>query len=144
MQLQGHTFLVTGGGSGLGAACVRTFVGGGRQRGLADVNPQTGEQLAAELGEHARFVKTDVTERAERAKRGDLAREAFGGLHGAINCAGIGIAAACGRQESGPHPLDVFTKVIQVNLIGTFNVIRLAAAGDGRRGAERGRRASAA
>jgi NAD(P)-dependent dehydrogenase (short-subunit alcohol dehydrogenase family) len=126
MQLQGHTFLITGGGSGLGAACARTFLAGGANVVIADVNPQTGEQLASELGEHVRFAKTDVTSEESVQSAVDLAMQTFGNLRGAINCAGIGIAARV-VGKSGAHPLDVFEKVIQVNLVGTFNVIRLAA-----------------
>ncbi len=127
MQLQGSTFLITGGGSGLGAACARLFTSGGANVVIADVNPETGEKLAGELGERARFAKTDVTSEQSVQSAVTLAKQTYGNLRGVINCAGIGIAArVVGR--SGPHPLDVFEKVIQVNLIGTFNVIRLAAA----------------
>jgi NAD(P)-dependent dehydrogenase (short-subunit alcohol dehydrogenase family) len=127
MRLQGNTFLVTGGGSGLGAACAREFTGAGASVVLADINPETGEKLAAELGERARFAKTDVTDEQSVQAAVTLAKEAFGGLRGVVNCAGVGIAART-LGKSGPHPLDPFVKVIQVNLIGTFNVIRLAAA----------------
>lgn len=127
MQLQGATFLITGGGSGLGAACARTFVGAGANVVIADVVQEAGEKLAGELGERARFAKTDVTDEASVAAAVALAREAFGGLQGAINCAGIGIAERV-VGKAGPHPLALFNKVIQVNLVGTFNVIRLAAA----------------
>jgi len=127
MRLQGNTFLVTGGGSGLGAACAREFTGAGASVVLADINPETGEKLAAELGERARFAKTDVTDEQSVQQAITLAKEAFGGLRGVVNCAGVGIAART-LGKSGPHPLDPFIKVIQVNLIGTFNVIRLAAA----------------
>jgi NAD(P)-dependent dehydrogenase (short-subunit alcohol dehydrogenase family) len=127
MRLQGNTFLVTGGGSGLGAACAREFTGAGASVVLADINPETGEKLAAELGERARFAKTDVTDEQSVQQAIALAKEAFGGLRGVVNCAGVGIAART-LGKSGPHPLDPFIKVIQVNLIGTFNVIRLAAA----------------
>lgn len=127
MRLQGNTFLVTGGGSGLGAACAREFTGAGASVVLADINSETGEKLAAELGERARFAKTDVTDEQSVQQAVTLAKEAFGGLRGVVNCAGVGIAART-LGKSGPHPLDPFIKVIQVNLIGTFNVIRLAAA----------------
>ncbi len=127
MQLQGNTFLVTGGGSGLGAACAREFSGAGANVVIADINPETGEKLAAELGERVRFAKTDVTDEQSAQAAVTLAKEAFGGLRGVVNCAGVGIAART-LGKSGPHPLDPFIKVIQVNLIGTFNVIRLAAA----------------
>ncbi len=127
MQLSGNTFVVTGGGSGLGAACVRDFVGAGANVIIADVNAETGEALAAEVGAQARFSRTDVTDEQSVQQTVALARDAFGGLHGAINCAGIGIAERV-LGKSGPHPLGSFTRVIQINLIGTFNVIRLAAA----------------
>ena len=127
MRLQGNTFLVTGGGSGLGAACAREFTGAGASVVLADINSETGEKLAAELGARARFAKTDVTDEQSVQQAITLAKEAFGGLRGVVNCAGVGIAART-LGKSGPHPLDPFIKVIQVNLIGTFNVIRLAAA----------------
>lgn len=127
MKLQGNTFLVTGGGSGLGAACARLFTGAGANVVIADVNNETGQQMATEAGEHARFVHTDVTDEQSVQHAVQTAREAFGGLQGAINCAGIAIAERT-LGKTGPHPLGAFSKVIQVNLIGTFNVIRLAAA----------------
>jgi len=127
MRLRDNTFLVTGGGSGLGAACAREFTGAGASVVLADINSETGEKLAAELGARARFAKTDVTDEQSVQQAITLAKEAFGGLRGVVNCAGVGIAART-LGKSGPHPLDPFIKVIQVNLIGTFNVIRLAAA----------------
>jgi NAD(P)-dependent dehydrogenase (short-subunit alcohol dehydrogenase family) len=127
MQLSGNTFLVTGGGSGLGAACVREFAGAGANVIIADVNAETGQALAADIGDRARFAHTDVTDEQSVQQTVALARNAFGGLHGAINCAGIGIAERV-LGKSGPHSLGSFTKVIQINLIGTFNVIRLAAA----------------
>ena len=125
MQLQQGTFLVSGGGSGLGAACARTFAAAGANVVVADLNAETAGQVAEEIGERARAIQTDVTDEQSVQRAVDLAREAFGGLRGAINCAGIGTAErVLGRQ--GPHPLALFTKTIQVNLIGTFNVIRLA------------------
>ena len=127
MQVDKHVFLVTGGASGLGAACARRFAAAGADVLVADVNDAAGEQLAAELGDGARFVHTDVTQEESVQNAVDQALEAFGALHGAINCAGIGLAQrTLGR--SGPHPLAGFARVVGVNLIGTFNVIRLAAA----------------
>lgn len=126
MELPGTTFLVTGGGSGLGAACAREFVGAGASVVIADVNAATGEALAAELGATAQFVRTDVTDEASVAAAVQAAVERFGGLHGAINCAGVAIAERVLGRE-GPHALDRFARVIGVNLIGSFNVIRLAA-----------------
>jgi NAD(P)-dependent dehydrogenase (short-subunit alcohol dehydrogenase family) len=127
MELPGATFLVTGGGSGLGEACVREFVAAGAAVLIADVNEAAGEALATELGDATRFVHTDVTDEASVGTAIQAALTAFGGLHGAINCAGVAIAERVLGRE-GPHPLDRFARVIGVNLIGTFNVIRIAAA----------------
>jgi NAD(P)-dependent dehydrogenase (short-subunit alcohol dehydrogenase family) len=103
------------------------FVGGGANVLIADVNRPAGEATAAELGARARFVPTDVADEASVRAAVRAAVEAFGGLHGAVNCAGIAIAERT-LGKSGPHPLEAFNRVILVNLIGTFNVIRLAAA----------------
>jgi NAD(P)-dependent dehydrogenase (short-subunit alcohol dehydrogenase family) len=128
MQLDGRTFLITGGASGLGAACARRFVGSGARVILADLNAAAGEALASELGvDAAHFVRTDVTQEASVQSAVDAALEKFGGLQGLINCAGIGfVSRTLGRD--GPHPLDSFVRVITVNLVGTFNAIRLASA----------------
>ena len=126
MQLQDSTFLITGAGSGLGAACARLFVASSANVVIADVNAEAGEETAAELGPRARFVRTDVTNEADVGAAIDAARAAFGGLHGAVNCAGVAIAERVVGRD-GPHALDRFARVVQVNLIGTFNVIRLTA-----------------
>jgi len=127
MQLDGHTFVVSGGASGLGAACARRLIAAGARVVLADVNAAAGQHMAGDLGANARFVHTDVTQADSVQQAVDAAVEAFGALHGAISCAGIGVAErTLGR--SGPHPLADFVRVVTVNLIGTFNVIRLAAA----------------
>jgi NAD(P)-dependent dehydrogenase (short-subunit alcohol dehydrogenase family) len=127
MRIPQNTFLISGGASGLGAACVRRFAAAGARILIADVNSDAGERLAQEFGVAARFVRADVTDAAGVAQAVDAAAEAFGGLQGVINCAGIGLAErTLGRDR--PHPLDAFERVIRVNLIGTFNVIRLAAA----------------
>jgi len=124
MELSGSTFLITGGGSGLGAGCARRFVAQGAAVVLADVNEEAGRALAAELGERARFVRADVTRPEDVVRALDAAPAP---LRGAVNCAGIAIGMrVVGR--SGPHDLDAFARVIQVNLIGTFNVLRLTAA----------------
>jgi NAD(P)-dependent dehydrogenase (short-subunit alcohol dehydrogenase family) len=126
MQLQGRTFLVSGGSSGLGAACVTELSRNGANVVIADVS-ERGEELASQLGAAVAFVRTDVTDGAQVQLAVDTAAQKFGALHGAVNCAGIATAErVIGRQ--GPLPLDHFTKVIAVNLVGTFNVIRLAAA----------------
>ncbi len=127
MQIANHTFLVTGGGSGLGAACVQALNRAGGQVVIADVNPATGEALAAELGARVRFVRTDVTDPASVENAIQVALTTFGGLQGVVNCAGIAIAEKVVGKD-GPHPLDSFARVVRVNLIGTFNVIRLAGA----------------
>jgi NAD(P)-dependent dehydrogenase (short-subunit alcohol dehydrogenase family) len=127
MKIADHTFLVSGGGSGLGAACVRMLAADGGNVVIADLNRDAGERLAAELGPRARFVPTDVTDETSVQQAITSAVQTFGALHGSIQCAGIGLAERV-LGKSGPHPLASFTKVIQVNLIGTFNVIRLAAA----------------
>ncbi|MDX1945209.1 MAG: SDR family NAD(P)-dependent oxidoreductase [Pirellulaceae bacterium] len=127
MKLSDHTFFITGGASGLGAGCVRRLAGLGANVVVADLNSALGNALAAEFGRSALFVPTDVTSAESGQAAVDLAIRQFGGLHGLINCAGIlGAARIVGRE--GPHDLALFQKVIQVNLIGTFNMLRLAAA----------------
>jgi NAD(P)-dependent dehydrogenase (short-subunit alcohol dehydrogenase family) len=127
MRVQDHTFLVTGGASGLGAACARLLAGSGGRVVIADLNKDAGERLAAELGDRTRFTPTDVTDEAGVQNALATATQAFGGLHGVVGCAGIGLAERV-LGKSGPHDLNAFSRIIRVNLIGTFNVIRLAAA----------------
>lgn len=127
MEIKNCVAVVTGGASGLGEATVRNIVAGGGKAVILDVSEERAAKLVSELGDSAIFVKTDVTDEASVQAAVDRASDAFGGVHIAVNCAGIGIAQkVLGKQ--GPHALDSFTRVIQVNLIGTFNVIRLAAA----------------
>jgi NAD(P)-dependent dehydrogenase (short-subunit alcohol dehydrogenase family) len=127
MKIAGSTFFVTGGGSGLGAACVRRFSGLGGNVLIADVQEEAGQKLAAELGPRVRFARTDVTDAASVESALTAARQAFGGVNVVINCAGIiGVGRVVGKE--GPYDLASFSRTIQVNLIGTFNVIRLAAA----------------
>jgi NAD(P)-dependent dehydrogenase (short-subunit alcohol dehydrogenase family) len=126
MKIADHTFLVTGGGSGLGAACVRRFVAGGGRAVIADVQKGPSEALAAELGPKVRFVETDVTNRASAERAVETALKELGGLHGLVNCAGIALAERTVGKE-GPHRLESFSRVINVNLIGTFNMIAVAA-----------------
>src|SRR5438552_4198750 len=130
MDIKDHTFLVSGGSSGLGAACVRMLAKAGGNVAIADVNRASGEGLAAELGGRTRFVQTDVTDEASVQSAVKATIEAFGGLQGAIICAGIGLAERV-LGKSAPHSFAAFAKVINVNLIGTFNVLRLAAAAIG-------------
>ena len=125
MQLQGSTFIITGGSSGLGAATVRRFHALGARIVIADVNAELGQKLAADLGPAAMFCKTDVTSEVEAQAAVDCARERFGTLNGLVNCAGIGPAERV-MGKKGAHRLETFVRVIQINLIGAFNMIRLA------------------
>ena len=127
MELNASTFIVTGGSSGLGAATAKRFVAQGARVVIADLNAELGQRLADELGPSCAFCKTDVTSEADARAAVDGARERFGALHGLVNCAGIGPAERVNGKK-GPHRLESFTQVIQVNLIGAFNMIRLAAA----------------
>ena len=126
MQLSGKTFIVTGGASGLGAAVVREFAQGGANAVICDIN-EPREAAAADVAPRVRFIKTDVSSSDQVQAAVDLAVKTFGGLHGAVNCAGIATAERIIGRE-GPQPLEHFAKTITVNLIGSFNVIRLAAA----------------
>jgi NAD(P)-dependent dehydrogenase (short-subunit alcohol dehydrogenase family) len=126
MDLKGSTFLVTGGSSGLGAATVEMVVANGGNAVIADVSRASGEALAAKLGKSVRFLEVDVTREDHGKAAVELAMKEFGGLQGLVNCAGIGIGEKTVGKE-GPHPLASFVRVININLIGTFNMIRLAA-----------------
>jgi len=127
MQLKGSTFIITGGSSGLGAATARRFHAQGARLLIADLDAELGERLVQELGAGCRFCRADVTSEGDAQTAVSLAREHFGGLNGLVNCAGIGPAERVVGKR-GPHRLETFAKVIQVNLIGAFNMIRLAAA----------------
>ncbi len=127
MKLEGNAFLISGGSSGLGAACVRLFSAAGARVIIADLKVVEGENLARELGSGARFVHTDVRDEASVQAAVNTAVDSFGSLRGAVSCAGIGPGIRL-LGKSGPHPLGDFRQVIEVNLIGTFNVLRLAAA----------------
>jgi NAD(P)-dependent dehydrogenase (short-subunit alcohol dehydrogenase family) len=127
MLIRGASFIVTGGGSGLGAATVRALVEAGGRVTIADLNIQAGEEIAREFGSDACFVKADVTDGGEGAAVVRAAIEAFGSLRGLVNCAGVAPAEkVIGRD--GPHRLESFARTVSINLIGTFNMIRLAAA----------------
>ena len=124
MQIKNSVFLVTGGASGLGAASARMAAEGGGKVVIADLNVDAGEKLARELG--GRFARTDVASEADGKAAVALAVKEFGGLHVLVNCAGIGYAARTLGKDA-PHDLASFVKVVTVNTIGTFNMIRLAA-----------------
>jgi NAD(P)-dependent dehydrogenase (short-subunit alcohol dehydrogenase family) len=127
MKAEGATILVSGGSSGLGAATVRRLHGAGANVVIADLAEAPGQALAAGLGARARFVRTDVANEADGRAAVELARASFGGLHGLVNCAGIGPAERVLGREA-PHRLESFVRCITVNLVGSFNMLRLAAA----------------
>src|ERR1044071_276773 len=124
MQIQNSVFLVTGGASGLGAATARMAAEAGAKVVIADLQADAGEKLAKELG--GRFARTDVSSEADGKAAVALAQKEFGGLHVLVNCAGIALAERTIGKDA-PHDLGRYVKVITVNVIGTFNMIRLAA-----------------
>ena len=126
MQIKDRVFLVTGAASGLGAAVARLIAQESGRALIADVNRDAGEAIATELGQAARFAYTDVTSEEDGRAAVALALSSFGHLHGLVNCAGIAPAEKILGRES-PHRLDNFARAVNINLIGTFNMIRLAA-----------------
>jgi NAD(P)-dependent dehydrogenase (short-subunit alcohol dehydrogenase family) len=143
MQIEGASALVTGGGSGLGEATVRELARRGARVTILDLGRSKGAEVAQEIGDDARFVEGDVTSEEQVSAAIEEAIGAFGPLRALVNCAGIGSAARTVAKDGTPFPLDAFRRTIEVNLIGTFNAIRLAASqmihnepdGDGERGA---------
>lgn len=123
MQIQDNVFIVTGGASGLGAATARMLVAQGGKVVLADLQAEAGQALAAEL--NAVFVQCDVTSEAD-GQAVVAAATALGTLRGLINCAGVAPAMKTVGKD-GPHPLELFQRTVNINLIGTFNMARLAA-----------------
>jgi len=124
MQIKHSVFLVTGGASGLGAATAQLAAANGAKVVIADLQAEAGEKLAKEIG--GKYCRCDVTSEADGKAAVDAAVKAMGGLHVLVNCAGIGVAERTIGKEA-PHDLARFTRVITINLIGTFNMIRLAA-----------------
>lgn len=124
MDIQGNVFIITGGASGLGAGTAQMLAGAGGKVVIADLNEAAGTALASKLG--GQFVKCDVASKSDGQAAVDAALK-LGRLSGLVNCAGIAVASKT-VGKNGPHPLDAFEKTIRVNLIGTFNMIRLAAA----------------
>jgi NAD(P)-dependent dehydrogenase (short-subunit alcohol dehydrogenase family) len=125
MQIKDGVFIVTGGASGLGEGTTRMLSANGASVVIADLQADKGEALAKELGAKVRFVKCDVTSESDGQAAVDAAARA-GALRGLVNCAGIAIAERTVKKD-GPHGLASFARVININLIGTFNMIRLAA-----------------
>lgn len=126
MRINKCTAVVTGGASGLGEATVRNLVANGAKVVILDLDREKGLKLAAELGGSAYFLETDILNTDSLRAALDKAVAVFGGLQIAVNCAGIAPPQKV-LGKAGPHDLALFNKVIQVNLVGTFNVIRLAA-----------------
>jgi NAD(P)-dependent dehydrogenase (short-subunit alcohol dehydrogenase family) len=139
MRIEGAPFIVSGGASGLGAATARALAGAGAKLLISDRDAERGEALAQELG--AGFLATDVTSEEDAARCVREALERFGGLRGLVNCAGVAVSQRVLGRE-GVHELDTFLRVLTVNLAGTFNMTRLAAAamaaGEPDSGGERG------
>lgn len=126
MNMINRVFLITGAGSGLGAAVARMVVEAGGKAMLLDVNGDAGGSLAHELGAAARFLKTDVTSEADGQAAVAAALDAFGRIDGLVNCAGVAPGEKVVGRD-GPHRLESFARAVSINLVGTFNMIRLAA-----------------
>jgi NAD(P)-dependent dehydrogenase (short-subunit alcohol dehydrogenase family) len=128
LKINGKVALVTGGASGLGLATVEALSGQGASVVVLDQPTSNGETVAKEMGDGVRFASADVTVEEEVRAAVDLAVAGFGGLHVVVNCAGVGFPGRVLTREGGPIDLERFEFVVRVNLIGTFNVVRLAAA----------------
>ncbi|WP_126221054.1 3-hydroxyacyl-CoA dehydrogenase [Burkholderia vietnamiensis] len=126
MNIKDCVFMITGAGSGLGAAVARMVVEQGGKAMLLDVNDEAGASLARELGAAARFVKTDVTSEADGQAAVAAALHAFSRIDALVNCAGVAPGEKVVGRE-GPHSLERFARAVSINLVGTFNMIRLAA-----------------
>ncbi|WP_201567531.1 SDR family NAD(P)-dependent oxidoreductase [Psychrobacter sp. JCM 18900] len=128
MQVKENSFLVTGGASGLGESVARAIVGQGGNVVIADLNETAGQALVAELGDSARFVRCDITNGDEVQAAVEMAESAFGGLQGSINCAGIVVVQKLLDRDNNPADLEAFSRGVNINLVGSFNVARLVAA----------------
>lgn len=126
METRESVFLITGAGSGLGAAAAERLARAGARLVLIDVNASGGNAVAAAVGGSAFFLEADVCSEEDVSAAIGEARRRYGALHGAVNCAGVAPAERI-LGKAGPHRLDVFRRTLEVNLIGTFNVMRLAA-----------------
>ena len=128
MQVQGNSFLVTGGASGLGEAVVRAITAQGGKVVIADLNEEAGTALARELGDSVRFVRCDVTSGDDVQAAVATAETDFGSLQGSINCAGIAVVQKLLDRDNNPADLEAFTRGVTINQVGSFNVARLVAA----------------
>jgi NAD(P)-dependent dehydrogenase (short-subunit alcohol dehydrogenase family) len=128
MELKGIGAVVTGGGSGLGEATARALAGRGARVAVLDLGRSKGAEVAGSIGGDASFEEADVTDEEQVTRALDAAVERFGGIHAVVNCAGIGMAGRTVDKEGRPFDLRLFRRTVEVNLIGTFNVTRLAAA----------------
>jgi NAD(P)-dependent dehydrogenase (short-subunit alcohol dehydrogenase family) len=128
MDIEGIGAVITGGGSGLGEATARALAARGARVGLLDLGRSKGAEVAKDIGDAALFLEADVSSEEQVTTALDHAREAFGALHVTVNCAGVGMAGRTLGRGNEPFSLDLFRRTIEVNLVGTFNVIRLAAA----------------
>ncbi|HDR9020233.1 TPA: 3-hydroxyacyl-CoA dehydrogenase [Burkholderia vietnamiensis] len=126
MNIKDRVFMITGAGSGLGAAVARMVIEQGGKAMLLDVNDEAGASLARELGAAARFVKTDVTSETDGQAAVAATQHAFGRIDALVNCAGVAPGEKVVGRE-GPHSLERFARAVSINLVGTFNMIRLAA-----------------
>jgi len=128
MQVKQNSFLVTGGASGLGESVARAIVDQGGNVVIADLNENAGQALVAELGDSTRFVRCDITNGDEVQSAVEMAEEAFGGLQGSVNCAGIAVVQKLLDRDNNPADLESFSRGVNINLVGSFNVARLVAA----------------
>jgi NAD(P)-dependent dehydrogenase (short-subunit alcohol dehydrogenase family) len=128
MNSEGSAVLITGGGSGLGEATARALIARGASVGILDLKRSKGAELAEELGGKAHFLEADVTDEEQIREVVDSAWDDFGQVRGLVGCAGVGSATRTVGKGNKPFPLDIFRRTVEVNLIGTFNVIRLVAA----------------
>ncbi len=127
MHIEKNSFLVTGGASGLGEAVVRAIVTQGGNVVIADLNESAGQALINELGDKARFVRCDITSGDDVQAAVDVAEKVFGGLQGSVNCAGIAVVQKLLDRDNNPADLESFSRGVNINLIGSFNVARLVA-----------------
>lgn len=126
MNINGHAAIVTGGGSGLGEATARRFAADGAKVAIFDLNMENAERVAKDIGGVA--IECNVSEAASAEAAFEKSRAAIGTARVLVNCAGVGPARAIVSREGDPMPLEAFSKIVDINLIGSFNCLRLAAA----------------